>query len=50
MLILETFEFIRLKTRFVIPAKAGIQSFKWVMDSRFRGSDRKGAFFKRSLL
>jgi len=30
----------------VIPAKAGIQSFQSLMDSRFRGNDKVGVFFK----
>ena len=29
---------------FVIPAKAGIQLFKYDMDSRLRGNDRLGDF------
>jgi len=31
---------------FVIPAKAGIQLFKHVMDSRLRGNDRFGDFLR----
>ncbi len=31
---------------YVIPAKAGIQSFKLVLDSRFHGSDGIFVFFK----
>jgi len=31
---------------FVIPAKAGIQLFKHVMDSRLRGNDRLGDFLR----
>jgi len=31
---------------FVIPAKAGIQLFKHVIDSRLRGNDRLGDFLR----
>jgi len=32
--------------KFVIPVKTGIQSFQHVLDSRLRGNDSVGAFFK----
>ena len=33
-------------TVFVIPSKEGIQLFKHVMDSRFRGNDKLGDFLR----
>ena len=33
------------RTWIVIPAEAGIQSFRWLLDPRFRGGDEENTFF-----
>jgi hypothetical protein len=38
----------KLVSQIVIPAEAGIHSFQDLLDSRFRGNDKKGRFSKPS--
>jgi hypothetical protein len=42
----ETFEFFRKWYEVVIPVQTGIQYFHGFLDSRLRGNDSVGAFFK----